>query len=178
MTAESVELGRVGERRPKGRTCEVERRFDEPRVVEPAWTVGEGVRLQSQDAAPSGGCPADGSEDRGSATVLVAASVAVLLVVAMFAIELGAAAVARRTAESAADAAALAAATLVLEGQEIACSAARELAAANGAHLEECAVVNLDVLVRTSVSAGLLGRRAVARARAGPVDQLFTGADS
>ena len=117
----------------------------------------------------------DAPADRGSATVLAAASVAVLLVVAMFAVELGAAAVARRTAENAADAAALAAAPLVLEGQQVACAAARELAAANGARLEECVVVNLDVLVRTSVQAGLLGRRAGGRARAGPVDQLFIG---
>lgn len=109
--------------------------------------------------------------DRGSATVLVLASVAVLCVVAAAGVVLGQAAVTRHRAEAAADLGALAAADRVLEGPVAGCARAAAVVRAGGAALTRCdweaAVVSIEVEVRPPGVLGGLGR-ARARARAAP----------
>jgi len=75
-----------------------------------------------------------------------------------------------RSAQSAADLAALAAASARQRGDD-ACGVAARLARANGAELVECAVLGNDVLVQVDVTGPRwLGQKAdlSARARAGP----------
>jgi len=97
---------------------------------------------------------------------------AVLLLCGTVATALGAVAVARHRAASAADLAALAAAAAVLEGPHVACERARDLAADVGAVLSRCAVdgdrVDVVVQVRPAGALGRLGAASV-RASAGPV---------
>ena len=106
--------------------------------------------------------------DRGSATVWMAIALVAVLAVAALVIELGAAVIARHRAAGAADLAALAGAVAVLGGQGTACRRAGEIAARNGATLDRCDLVGMDVLVTVSAPVGLLDGRATARARAGP----------
>lgn len=111
--------------------------------------------------------------ERGSATVWVLALAGALAVVALAAVLVGGAVVARHRAGSAADLAALAAAGRAVLADPGACAVAEEVAAANGAVLERCtvragAVVEVEVAVPFRL--GPLGRRdAAGRARAGPV---------
>lgn len=113
-----------------------------------------------------------GRDERGSATVWVLALSGVLAVVGLAVVLLAAAVVARHRAGSAADLAALAAAGRAVRGDPDPCVAAGEIAAANGASLDECVVEDRAVVrVRVSVPVelGPVGeRRATARARAGP----------
>lgn len=85
---------------------------------------------------------------------------------------LGAVAVARQSAASAADLSALAAAAAVLHGPEVACGRASSLAAQVGARLTSCSVdgdrVDVVAEVRPPGALGRLGAAAV-RAAAGPV---------
>jgi secretion/DNA translocation related TadE-like protein len=115
--------------------------------------------------------PAD--HERGSATVWMLALSGVLAVVGIAAVLVGAAAVARHRAGSAADLAALAAAGQAVTGGPAACTTAADIAAANGAELTACTVDEaavVEVAVRVPVRLGGLGVRwATARARAGPV---------
>jgi secretion/DNA translocation related TadE-like protein len=80
------------------------------------------------------------------------------------------AALARHRAESAADFAALAGATHALEGDSVACGAARSVAAANSAELSTCTLTGavVTVTVTCPLSGGLHRWRADAAARAGP----------
>ncbi len=98
----------------------------------------------------------------------VATAMVALLAISALVIQLGAAMIARHRASAAADLAALAAAQAVLSGPAVACRRAGELAEAGAARLDGCQVFGMDVLVTVSVNAGLVGSRAVARARAGP----------
>ncbi len=111
--------------------------------------------------------------ERGSATVWVLALSGVLAVVGVAVVLLGAAAVARHRATTAADLAALAAAVRAVGGDPAACDAAAQVAAANGAALSGCSVgpdAVVEVTVGVSVDLGPIGRpTARARARAGPV---------
>ena len=100
--------------------------------------------------------------DRGAATVLAAAMMAVLLTVTAGGIYIGSAVVARHRAQSAADMAALAAALRLPEGAELACGQASVIAKAMKVDLAACEVDELDVVV--TVHAG----PARAAARAGP----------
>jgi secretion/DNA translocation related TadE-like protein len=109
--------------------------------------------------------------DRGSATVLVLALCAVVVLAGSTAATLGAVAVARHRAAAAADLAALAAAARVAEGPA-ACAAADRVARSHGAGLVACRPAGWEVVVETSVRPpGVLGGlgAATARARAGPV---------
>jgi secretion/DNA translocation related TadE-like protein len=101
-------------------------------------------------------------DDRGAATVLAAAMMAVLLAVTVGGIYIGSAVVARHRAQSAADMAALAAALRLPEGAEPACGQASAIAKAMKAELAACEIDELDVVV--TVQAG----PARAAARAGP----------
>ena len=111
--------------------------------------------------------------DRGSATVLVLALAALLVLVALLLSALGAVAVTRHRAASTADLAALAAADVALQGPAVACAAAARAAARGRAELATCRVdgdvVEVVVVQRPG---GPLGRLGAARAiaRAGPGD--------
>ena len=113
---------------------------------------------------------ADG--ERGSATVWVLMACGVLAAIGVAAVLVGAAAVARHRATTAADLAALAGAVRAVEGAD-ACAAAARLAAANAADLTACRATSdavVDVEVSVPVRLGRLGVfSATARARAGPV---------
>ncbi|MGY2067223.1 Rv3654c family TadE-like protein [Blastococcus sp. SYSU DS0619] len=112
------------------------------------------------------------SSERGSATVWVLALSAVLALLATAAVLVGVAAVARHRAAGAADLAALAAAGRAVVGDPAACTAATDVAAANGAELTGCRVGEggvVDVAVTVPVRLGRLGvHTAHGRARAGP----------
>lgn len=101
----------------------------------------------------------------GFVTVVVVGLAAVLVGAAALLATLGAVAVARHRAASAADLAALAAAGHLLDGT--ACGEARRVARAAGAELVVCRPEATTVLVITAVRLGSLGT-ARARARAGP----------
>jgi len=112
--------------------------------------------------------------ERGSATVWVIALSGVLAVLTAAVVLVGAAAVARHRAGTAADLAALAAAGRAVLGEPDACDVAAQVARANAAALASCSVdgsavveVRVDVPVRLG---GLGVHVASARARAGPVD--------
>lgn len=115
--------------------------------------------------------PNPGSDDRGAATVLAAIVIAAILAVAMGGTAVGAFVVARHRAQSAADLAALAAATTVPAGVGAACMQAQTVATAMRATLRDCDIDGLDVTVVVEVSTGLiLGGDTRAAARAGPID--------
>ena len=114
----------------------------------------------------------DRTHDRGSATVWAATGVAVIMIVFLVGLHLGAAVIARHRAEAAADLAALAAAGLAVEGTEAACARADEIAGAMGGTVTDCRLAGWDALVevRVPISIAFPGIDAAAgRARAGPV---------
>ncbi len=110
--------------------------------------------------------------DAGTATAIVLGLAAVLLLCGTVTTALGAVAIARQRAASAADLSALAAAATVLQGPEVACGRARALAAEVGARLTSCNVdgdrVDVVAQVRPAGPLGRLGAASV-RAAAGPV---------
>lgn len=113
------------------------------------------------------------ADDSGFATVWAAGAVVGLLVVLGLLAWLGAAAVARHRATSAADLAALAAAAYAGDGPAEACERARLVTGRMGAQLKSCELSGWDALVQVSVrSHGFLAdfAPAEAKARAGPVD--------
>lgn len=106
----------------------------------------------------------------GAATLLVVAFAGVLLFAGVALAGVAAIVLAQRTAQAAADLAALAAATTLAEGGD-ACAAAAEVAAANAAVVDGCAVTGQDTRVSVRVPGPrLVGRRieVTAEARAGP----------
>lgn len=108
--------------------------------------------------------------DRGAATVLVVACLTLLMTLGAALGLVGAIVGAHRTAQAAADLAALAGAQARQHGAD-ACRAAQGVAGANGAELVHCALVGADVLVTVRVRGPRwLGHRGdpEASARAGP----------
>jgi secretion/DNA translocation related TadE-like protein len=108
------------------------------------------------------------------ATVWTACAIAVLAFLGTFLFWLGAAAVVRHRAESAADLAALAAAGDVRFGAEAACARARWVTDGMDVALSGCRVASSDAFVEVRAPLpGVLARfgSAGARARAGPVDR-------
>lgn len=99
-----------------------------------------------------------GGED-GYATVVTAGIIAAVTSLLLAVAAVGAAVAARHTAQVAADLAAVAGAWEVAKGRD-ACSAAEEIAAYNGAHLDSCTVDGRDV----EVTANLRSRSAISRA--------------
>lgn len=105
--------------------------------------------------------------------MLAAIGAAAMLVVLMVGIQIAGATVARHRVEAAADLAALAGAAEVLSGREVACGRAARIAAANGALVQTCELLDLDlrVTVKMAVAIGPISASAVGRARAGPLSQ-------
>jgi secretion/DNA translocation related TadE-like protein len=114
--------------------------------------------------------PCKDPADRGVATVYACLAIVVLLAITGLAAHLGAAALARQRAETAADLAALAGAAKVLQGPDAVCASVVRVAAANGVDVQMCSVVGTDVLVTVTgrAGAGPFAGTAVGRARAGP----------
>ncbi len=109
-------------------------------------------------------------DDRGAVTPFVASGLVLTVVVALLVAVVGGALLTQRRAQSAADLAALAAATAVQHGRH-ACLAAASSADRNGADLVDCEVVGDAVTVLVArVAPRMFGRELVvrARARAGP----------
>ena len=105
--------------------------------------------------------------DRGSASALIVAVVAVAVTLAGWLGLLASAQAARGRAQAAADLAALAAARWVLDGRDDACGLAEQVVIRNGSRLAACADEGIGVVsVRVTVST-ILGD-AQAAARAGP----------
>jgi secretion/DNA translocation related TadE-like protein len=111
--------------------------------------------------------------ERGSATVVAVAMIAVLLAMSLGFMAIGSAVVARHRAQAGADLAALAAAGRLANGGDTACSWASSVAARMQSHVSACRVDELDVVVAVDVPVRL-GRwgmgTAHAAARAGPAD--------
>ncbi len=111
-----------------------------------------------------------GDGERGGATLLAVALAGVLILFGAAFGVVAAMIVAHRTAQAAADLAALAGAAAVVEADP--CGRAAGVAASNGAALTSCAVAGLDVTVTVVVEGPRwLGQSADfdAQARAGPV---------
>lgn len=109
-------------------------------------------------------------EERGSATLFLVACLAVLLLVGSALGVVAAMVRAHRTAQAAADLAALAAASAATSGGDP-CAAGAVIAAANHARLTSCRVLGGDATVRVEVAGPhWLGQLAdlEAEARAGP----------
>jgi secretion/DNA translocation related TadE-like protein len=106
--------------------------------------------------------------ERGAATMVTVAVLAVGLLLAFAAARAGAGAVAGARADAAADAAALAAADMLAlaRGPVTAATAARETAEDNGARLLRCSCDGRYVSVRVAVQVPVLGAEARATARA------------
>jgi len=110
------------------------------------------------------------ADERGSATVLVTAVVGLLCFVAVGLCGVAGLVVTHRSAQSAADLASLAGAQAVQAGAP-GCSAAAEVASANGGRTSACSVLGEDVRVEVSVvppGALRLVGEVRASARAGP----------
>lgn len=107
--------------------------------------------------------------DRGSATLWVVGGLAVLMVVMTAVLWFGAAVVARHQAEGAADLAALAAASVAVDGERVACAEARWVVERMDAVLRSCRLSGWDAMVEVDVAFGPFGS-AAGRARAGPVE--------
>lgn len=111
--------------------------------------------------------------ERGSATVLAAAMLVVLLVICLGGVAVGSAVIARHRAQAAADLGALAAAGRLALGKDAACAWAASVTRGMGGSVSSCVVEDLDVVVSVRIAANL-GRWGVgtarAAARAGPVD--------
>lgn len=115
--------------------------------------------------------------DRGSATVWAAGAIAALLAVTGLLWALGAAAVTRHRAASAADLAALAAAGHVQDGAVEACGHATRIAERMRVAVRDCRLEQWDALVVVEAEGpGLLAAfgPAVGRARAGPAEPIAT----
>jgi secretion/DNA translocation related TadE-like protein len=109
--------------------------------------------------------------ETGSATVWLITAMALVVGVSGAAGSVGVVTVERHRADTAADAAALAAAGRVIAGQGSACAAAAAIARADGAALTRCGLDGAGAQVEVRVDLpGVLARfgQAVGRARAGP----------
>lgn len=117
------------------------------------------------------------TRDRGSATVYVLAAAAVVLAAGGVGAEVGAAVVARHRAASAADLAALAAASTALRGGP-ACAVAGRVVRANAGQLAGCQLIGPDAVVTAEVAPAGIGRSwgtARVSARAGPAGGSISG---
>ena len=108
-------------------------------------------------------------DDRGSATLVAAGIVAVLLWVTGAGVYLGSVVVGRHRAQAAADLAALAGAAQLPSGVAAACTRATAVARKMRVDDARCEVDDLDVVVTVHVVVVFAGT-AKAAARAGPVD--------
>lgn len=120
------------------------------------------------------------ADDTGSATILMLALMAAVLLVGALDAVWGSAVVARHRVESAADFGALAGAVHAVEGEGPACAAAARIVAANHARQSSCHVEGLHVTVEAQrdITVFGAGRVAVGHARAGPASSIRAGAGS
>ena len=115
------------------------------------------------------------SGERGSASLVAVAMIALLLAITAGGVYVGSAIVARHRAQAAADLAALAAAAQLATGADAACRQASTIARAMHSGLTQCVVDELDVVVTVEARAGLVAwglGPARAAARAGPADAV------
>ncbi|MFJ6149982.1 Rv3654c family TadE-like protein [Micromonospora profundi] len=119
---------------------------------------------------PFGDVPPDG--ERGGATVLLLAVGLVFVLVGLFGAAVAGTGMAAQRAAVAADLGALAGAARAIDGDVVACAAARDIAGRNGGRLVGCRLEGLDALVTVEVvftPLPGLTRAAASTARAGPV---------
>lgn len=114
------------------------------------------------------------SLERGSATLLVVGAIASIMTLTTSALVLAAVIVATHQARSAADLAALAGAQRLEDAvaEDAACAEARRVAQRNRAQLRGCAVDGMDLEVIVAVTVRTWPSDAVARARAGPDQEM------
>jgi secretion/DNA translocation related TadE-like protein len=113
-----------------------------------------------------------GQRDRGSATVVVLAAVAVVLAMTVGALSVVSAVVAAHRAQAAADLAALATAAVFVRGEPsgVACGRGADIAARNGGRLAACRTgpdLSVELVVHVEAGMARVGT-ATARSRAGP----------
>jgi secretion/DNA translocation related TadE-like protein len=135
------------------------------------WPVGG--RRVLLNRSPLGVCD-ERSSDRGSATLWTVGGLSVVMVMLTGLLWFASAVVVRHQAESAADLAALAAASRAVAGERYACGEARWVAEQMGVDLLSCRLSGWDALVEVVAGPpGVLGQlsQATARARAGPVER-------
>ena len=106
-------------------------------------------------------------DERGSATIVGAAMIAVLLYCTGIEAYLGSAVVARHRAQATADLAALTAASRLPAGAAAACASATAVAHKMRVHTVQCEAESLDIVVGVDVATAFVGT-AHAAARAGP----------
>jgi secretion/DNA translocation related TadE-like protein len=113
--------------------------------------------------------------ERGATTIVMIGVVALGFALIMGAARLGTAVVARARADTAADAAALAAADMLALGRDAGAAeaAARDTAAANGGRLVSCSCAGRFASVVIEVAVGSLGASARATAKAEVRDDAF-----
>jgi secretion/DNA translocation related TadE-like protein len=107
-------------------------------------------------------------DESGSAAVSGVVAMLLLMIVTFAGAQIGAVVVVRHRVTGAADLAALAGATSLPDGDEIACEQARRVAESNSARLESCSVSGWEVVV--SASAVTPFGPVSARSRAGPAE--------
>ena len=130
----------------------------------------ERARDRARDQSP--GRDGHGRRDRGSATVVVLAAVAVVLAMTVGALSVVSAVVAAHRAQAAADLAALAAAAMFVHGEPsgAACGRGADVAARNGGRLAACRTwpdLSVELVVQVEARMARVGT-ATARSRAGP----------
>ncbi len=111
--------------------------------------------------------------ERGAATLIVLAMSGLLMFVGLALAGVAAIVLTQRSAQAAADLAALAGASAAVSGGD-ACAAAGEIAEANGAALADCELTGVVVTVAVQVDGPRLADRrydVTAEARAGPADE-------
>ena len=111
------------------------------------------------------------SDERGSATVVMLAVIAVVLMLTISGLFLASSILASHRARAAADLAALASASVLMRGEPsaAACQFAAQVAAANHGRVQGCIAVGTEVRLTIAVLAGMKGLGvATARSRAGP----------
>jgi secretion/DNA translocation related TadE-like protein len=139
------------------------------------WGCGwrGGGRRVLLNRSPLSGCD-ERSGDRGSATLWTVGGLSVVMVLLSGVLWFATAVVVRHQAESAADLAALAAASRAVAGERHACDEARWVAEQMGVELLSCRLSGWDALVEVVAEPpGVLDQfsHATARARAGPVER-------
>ena len=140
-------------------------------MVKPWWGHRD-ERREPLDRSPSGEC-GERSDDRGSATVWAVGGIGVIVALLAGLLSFGAAVALRHRAQSAADLAALAAASTAVAGEPHACGEARWVTDHMGAELRSCRLSGWDALVEVAVAPPVAPwpfGPAAARARAGPVE--------
>jgi len=140
-------------------------------------SAGLDRRRRARQCAVTGiGClrsiPVRGRREEGSATVMSLSWLAVLAVIGAAGLLMTLVAAAQHQVESAADLAAVSAATHIGDGEQAACAAAARVASSMHARVTSCRVDGLGVAVDVASTVRIPARRVVltASARAGPAD--------